>query len=172
VKTAHSRNGEFRRVGENLYRYSSNGVYYARFRNNGKLIQRSLDTSDREHAKRLLKEEIAKASRVDQKLGNMSLEQLLGLYEHRLNQYSPKTCATRKSILKIFKGSWEPGLDFPVRRVSTGQLELWLSSRRAEMKNATYNEYARFVRHVFELAVKLRVLSQRSANLKEKLRAG
>ena len=61
MKTAHSRAGEFRKVGENMYRYSSNGVYYARFRVNGKLIQRSLDTTDREFAKRLLKEEISKA---------------------------------------------------------------------------------------------------------------
>jgi len=40
-KTAHSRAGEFRKVGENMYRYSSNGVYYARFKNKGKLIHRS-----------------------------------------------------------------------------------------------------------------------------------
>jgi len=41
MKLAHSRGGEFRKVGENLYRYSSSGVYYARFRSNGKSIHRS-----------------------------------------------------------------------------------------------------------------------------------
>jgi len=34
----HSRQGEFRKVGENLYRYSSNDRYYAVFRLKGKLI--------------------------------------------------------------------------------------------------------------------------------------
>ena len=39
----HSRKGEFRKVGENLYRYSSNDRYYGVFRVNGKLIWKSLN---------------------------------------------------------------------------------------------------------------------------------
>jgi len=163
MKSAHSRKGEFRNVGENLCRYSSNGIYYARFRINGKLIHRSLNTTDREFAKRLLKEEISKAGRIDQKLATTPLSELLRLYEERLDQYAPKTVATRKSILKIFKETWKFGFDVPVKKISTGQIELWLASRRAKMKNATYNEYARFVRHVFGLGVKLRVLSSSPA---------
>jgi hypothetical protein len=38
----HSRSVAFSKVGENLYRYSSSGVYYARYRNKGKEIQYSL----------------------------------------------------------------------------------------------------------------------------------
>ena len=60
VKTTHSRTGAFSKVGENLYRYSSSGVYYARYRNKGKEIKHSLNTTDREFAKRLLKEEMGK----------------------------------------------------------------------------------------------------------------
>jgi hypothetical protein len=41
-------------VGECLYRYSPNGVYYARFKSGGKEIRCSLETTDREHAKREL----------------------------------------------------------------------------------------------------------------------
>ena len=52
MKTTHSRIGEFSKVGENLYRYSSSGVYYARYRNKGKEIQHSLNaTTDREFAR-------------------------------------------------------------------------------------------------------------------------
>jgi integrase len=36
---------------------------------------------------------------------------------------------------------------------------LWLASRRANFKNATYNEYARFLRQLFELALKFRVIA-------------
>ena len=59
----HARKGEFHKVGENLYQYSSNGRYYGVFRVNGKLIWKSLKTSDREHAKRKLKKEKEKQGR-------------------------------------------------------------------------------------------------------------
>ena len=53
----HQRKGEFRKVGENLYRYSSNHRYYAVFRVNGKLFWKSLAPADRELANRKLKDE-------------------------------------------------------------------------------------------------------------------
>jgi integrase len=158
MKTAHSRSGVFSRIGENLYRYTSSGVYYARYRNNGKLIHHSLNTTDREFAKRLLKEEISKINKVDSALGKMTLEELLKKYDESLGRYALKTAATRRSILKIFKETWTLGLDLKLKSISAGQIELWLGARRANFKNATYNEYARFIRHVFELAVKLRAL--------------
>ena len=158
MKTTHSRTGAFSKVGENLYRYSSSGVYYARYRNKGKEIQYSLNTTDREFARRLLKEEMGKINKVDSALGKMTLEELLRLYDEGLTRYASKTAATRRSILKIFKETWELGLDLPLKSISAGQIELWLAARRSNFKNATYNEYARFIRHVFELAVKLRAL--------------
>ncbi len=158
MSMAHSRTGEFRKVAENLYCYSSSGVYYARFRNSGKEISISLQTTDRELAKRRLQEEMRKAELVDPKLAKLTLEELLRLFEEQIAQFAPKTTATRRSILKIFKETWPHGLDVSVRNISSGQLELWLASRRPHFKNSTYNEYARFIRHLFELAVKLRVL--------------
>jgi hypothetical protein len=47
--------GVFRKVAECLYRYSSNGVYYARIKSDGKEIRRSLETTDRQLANRNLK---------------------------------------------------------------------------------------------------------------------
>lgn len=158
MNLAHSRAGEFRKVGENLYRYSSSGVYYARFRNRGKSIHRSLQTTDRELAKRRLQEEIDKAAKVDLKLSKLTLAELLRQYEEKIAQYAAKTTATRRSILKIFKDTWPHGLEVPIKNVSAGQLELWLAGRRPNIRNSTFNEYARFVRHLFELAVKLRAL--------------
>ena len=46
--------GVFQKVGECLYRYSSDGVYYARIRVDGKEIKRSLETTDRAIAQREL----------------------------------------------------------------------------------------------------------------------
>jgi integrase len=155
----HSRSGEFCRVAENLYRYSSSGVYYARFRANGKEVQKSLRTIDRSLAKRRLGEEIENVSKVDAKIGKMTLEELLRLFEERLAQFAPKTVSTRLSLLKCFKETWPHGLNVTVQSVNTGQLDLWLATKRKEIKNATYNEYARFLRQVFDLAVKLRVIA-------------
>ncbi len=42
AERSHQRKGEFRKVGENLYRYSSNDRYYGVFRVNGKLIWKNL----------------------------------------------------------------------------------------------------------------------------------
>jgi len=161
---SHSRNGEFRRVADNLFRYSSSGVYYARFQSNGKDICRSLRTTDRELAKRRLAEELESASKLDVKVGKMTLEELLRLYVEKLNQYAPKTIALRQSILKIFKQTWAHGLSISVHFISTGQLELWLAGRRANFKNASYDEYARFLRHLFELALKFRVIAKSPAS--------
>ena len=38
--------GAFQKVGECLYRYSSNGVYYARIKSSGKEICRSLENTE------------------------------------------------------------------------------------------------------------------------------
>jgi len=167
MSKCHSRAGEFRKVAENLYRYSSNGIYYARFRFGGKEIQRSLRTADRELARRRLKEELEKAEKVDLKRSKMSLEELLRLYEENTAQYAPKTFKTRRSVLLRFKRTWSHGLEIRVSTVSTGQLELWLASQRPRLRNTSYNEYARFVRHLFVLAVKLRVIATSpAANIK------
>jgi len=48
------KNSPFQKVGECLYRYSSNGVYYARIKIDGKEIRQSLGTTDHIHARRNL----------------------------------------------------------------------------------------------------------------------
>ena len=54
MRTRESRKGAFQKVGECLYRYSSNGVYYARVKFNGKEVRRTLETTDRDVARREL----------------------------------------------------------------------------------------------------------------------
>ena len=54
MKRPPSQSGEFQKIGECLYRYSSNGVYYARFKTDGKEIRRSLETTDPAQVRRNL----------------------------------------------------------------------------------------------------------------------
>jgi len=55
MRTLQSKIGVFEKVGECLYRYSRNGVYYARIKAVGKEIKRSLETTDRALAQRKLR---------------------------------------------------------------------------------------------------------------------
>ena len=132
----HSRKGEFHKVGENLYRYSSNDRYYAVFRVKGKLIWKSLKTSDREFAKRKLQEELEKQGRVEPDATNLTLSELLKLYEESLSQCDQKTQATRRSILKKFKATWDHGFEMSVKSVTPAQLELWLAKHKARVARA------------------------------------
>ena len=163
VKNEHYKLGQYRRVADNLYRYSATKKYYAVFKANGKTKWISLDTTDRELAGRKLKEEIAKFKKTDPKASTMTLAALIALYEESIKGLAEHTQATRKSILKAFKETWKHGLDIQVRTVTTGQLKLWLSEHRSRLKNASHNEYVRFVRNLFTLAVDHKVISESPA---------
>jgi len=56
MESSQHRSRVFQKVGECLYRYSSNRIYYARIKSDGKEIRRSLRTIDRDLAKRKLRE--------------------------------------------------------------------------------------------------------------------
>jgi site-specific recombinase XerD len=157
------RKGAFTKVGENLYRYSSNKVYYAVFRSKGKLVWKSLRTDDKDLAKRRLKEEIAKQERIDPNAARMTLEAALTLYEENILKYEDKTTRTRQSILKTFRNTWRHGFDLPVREISTAQLELWLAGHQKRLKKSSYNEYVRFLHHLFDLAIKSRAITDSPA---------
>ena len=107
MNKAHSRSGKFRKVAEHLYRYSANKTYYAVFKQGGKRIWKSLETSDRELANRRLKEELGKRGKLDHKSGKMTLEQLLIEYEELIKGLATHTQETRNSILKVFKQTWK-----------------------------------------------------------------
>lgn len=163
AQQSHTRAGEFRKVGENLYRYSSNGIYYGVFRTRGKLKWKSLKTTDRELAKRRLADELKKAGRVDASASKMTLSRLVEIYEETIQTFDKKTIQTRKSIAKQFKGTWKNGFEIQVDSVTPTQLECWLGLHRKRLKKSSYNEYIRFLRQLFENAVKNRVISESPA---------
>ncbi len=139
------------------------GAYYAVFRVKGKLIWKSLKTSDREFAKRKLQEELEKQGRVEPDATNLTLSELLKLYEESLSQFDQKTQATRRSILKKFKESWDHGFEISVKTVTPAQLELWLAKHKARLKKVSLNEYIRFTRQLFALGLKARAIANSPA---------
>ena len=160
---AHSRSGEFQNVGENLYRYSSNGIYYGVFRDRGKLKWKSLRTDDKALAKRKLAEELKRASRVDPKASKMSLEALVQIYLETIQTFDRKTIQTRQSIAKKFKETWPFGLNMQASDVTQTYLETWLGRHRERLRKSSYNEYIRFLRQLFANAVKSRAIAESPA---------
>jgi len=68
--------GAFLKVGECLYRYSSNGVYYARIKSSGKEIRRSLETTDPALARRNLRKLRNEQSQIDRSKSRLTLREL------------------------------------------------------------------------------------------------
>jgi integrase len=168
MSKGHYKSGAFHRVAEHLYRYSTTKKYYAVFKSNGKTRWVALNTTDRELAGRRVKEEIEKRNKTDARATAMTLSELLALYVESNQGFAANTQATRKSIVKIFKNTWKHGLDMRVSAVSKGQLGLWLSEQRARLKNSSYNEYVRFVRQMFEIALNHKAIGDSPAgDLKE-----
>jgi hypothetical protein len=75
MRTTESTFGVFRKVGKCLYRYSSNGVNYARFKTDGKEIRRSLETTDPAEARRKLSAEKEKERQTDRSQGKLMLRE-------------------------------------------------------------------------------------------------
>ena len=86
----------------------------------------------------------------------MTLAALLQLYEQSIKGLGEHT--TRRSILKAFKESWRHGLEMQVGAVTKGQLRIWLSEQRVRLKNSSFNEYLRFIRHLFLIALDHKVI--------------
>ncbi|MGO8926304.1 MAG: tyrosine-type recombinase/integrase [Limisphaerales bacterium] len=160
---SHSRKGRFVRVAENLYRYSASKTYYAVYRRHGKLAWKSLKTTDAELAKRKLKDQVAKAGRIDARQARMTLEALLRLLEDGLDRFDVRTRANRKSILTAFKHTWKHGLDLPVQDVTPAQLNVWLAQHSARMKRTSLNAYILFLRQLFNLAISARAIAESPA---------
>ena len=158
----------FRRVSTNLFRFVRTGGYYCVQKVDGKAVWRSLDTTDREEAKsrmvRMLADPAPRKPGPAAVSTGGTLDGLLAAYEANLSGKALKTRQTRLSILGQFRRSWPHAISSPVPTITAGQLHAWLASQRSRMKAATFNEYIRFLRQTFELAVALGWLKESPAS--------
>ena len=155
--------GKFEKVGECLYRYSSNGVYYAVVRHEGKLIRRSLATDDPKLAKRSLADFKKKLSQVDSSQGKMTVEELLKKFQATFKTLDDNTIQKLGFVADHFRKGWTPGMPQAVRKVKTSEVEAWLGLQREKYAVSYYNEHVQFVRRMFDLAVADKVSSDSPA---------
>jgi integrase len=161
MRTLQSKIGTFQKVGECLYRYSSNGVYYARIRVDGKEIKRSLETSDRAIAQRELSRFKNEQRQIDRSQGKLTLAELCDRYLKTIQHQKPKTIERKTCIVGRMKTSWPTGKLTQVAKIKPSDVDLWLSSiaRRANrFGSASRNLHISCIKEVFALAVRDRII--------------
>jgi integrase len=142
----------FQKVGECLYRYSSNGVYYARFESGGKEIRRSLRTTDRTSAQRALAWLREEAQEIDPSQGKLTLAELCDRYSATIQHQKPKTVERKLLIIGRIKKQWPTGKLTQVAKVKPSHVDLWIS--RYRFGPHSRNLHIACVKEIFQMAVR------------------
>ena len=136
-----------------LYRHDVNEIYYGITKVLGNRKEHSLGTTDRKLAERNLKAWLQDLAEIEPGKARKTVGNLLEDYQKNLAGKKVKTRQTRMSILKKFRETWRHGERVRASSVTTHQLNEWLAQHEGRLKNSTYNEYARFLKDLFEIAV-------------------
>lgn len=163
MKTTPAQRGQFEKVGECLYRYSSTGTYYAVLKHSGKLIRRSLQTDDRALAKRRLADFRQTLERIDPKAGRVTVAELADRFMSTIGHLAEKTRRSKVTITNRIKSDWPGGSSLLVREVRESHVRAWLSTQAERMGKAGYNAYVEHVRAIFRLAVADRIIADSPA---------
>ena len=147
-----------------LYRHSRSGRYYGCKKLGGTRRERGLETCDRKIAERRLKEWIDNMDKVDAEVERTTLDQLVSRYAAVTASLSESSRATDQSIIKRFWAWWPYGRDFQVRQVRPSMLDEWLAHEAPRLRNVSYNGYTAFVRQLFDIAVKDRIIASSPAS--------
>lgn len=154
--------GEFHKVGPCLLRYSSNGVYYARIKVDGKEIKKSLETTDRAKAERDLADFKKEQRQIDRSQGKLTLDELCERYLKTIQHQKSKTVERKTSIVSRIKEFWPTGKLTQIGKVRSSDVELWLSSvakHAARFGSASRNLYISCVKEIFNLAMRDRIIT-------------
>src|SRR6266481_165135 len=157
MRAANSSIGVFQKVGVCLYRYSSNGVYYARIRVDGKEIKRALRTTDRDLAKRKLAGFKDEQRQIDRSQGKVTLTELCDRYLKTVQHQKPKTLERKTCIVGRIKNDWPTGRLTQVAKIKPSDVDLWLS--RYRFGSASRNLHISCVKELFNSAVRDRIIT-------------
>jgi integrase len=153
----HGQSGVFQKVGESLYRYSSNRVYYARIKVGGKEIKRSLRTTDPALARRSLAALKDELRQIDRSQGRVTLAKLADRYLKTIQHQKPKTVERKTFIISRIKRDWPTGALTQIARIRPSDVDLWLS--RYRFGSASRNLFISCVKEIFSLATRDRMIA-------------
>src|SRR5947207_4421999 len=155
METSQHKRGFLQKVGESLYRYSSNRVYYARVKKDGKEIKRSLGTTDPALARRNLAALKDELRQIDRSQGRVTLAELADRYLKTIQHQKPKTVERKTFIISRIKRDWPSGALAQITRIRPSDVDLWLS--RYHFGSASRNLFISCVNEIFSLAMRDRM---------------
>jgi integrase len=143
-----------------LYRHSVNGSYYGIKKIAGKRKEHSLETTDRKIAERKLRAWITDLAKINTDAEKTTLAQLLEKFVLVRGGMSASTKRTDASIIKSLKAHWRHGLDIRISSIRPSMLDEWLAAVELHLKNSSYNRFTQFVKHLFDIALKDKMISE------------
>ncbi len=146
-----------------LYRHARSGRYYACKKQGSIRREHSLGTCDRKIAERRMKEWLGNLDKVDAEVEKTTLCQLIQRFQVVTGGASASSRTTDQRIIKRFLAFWRHGKDFQVRQIRPSMLDEWLAHEEPRLRNMTYNRYAGFLKQLFGVAVKDRILPESPA---------
>jgi integrase len=151
----------FQKVGQCLYRYSSSGVYYARFQSGGKEIRRSLRTTDRPSAQRALAWLKQERDEIDPAQGKLTIAELCDRYSATVQHQKPKTIERKSLIIDRIKKHWPTGRLTQIAKVKPSHVDLWIS--RYRFGPHSRNLHMACTKEIFDMAVRDGIISRSPA---------
>jgi integrase len=156
----------FQKVGPCLYRYLPNGVYYGRFKVDGKEIRCSLETTDRKLAERALAKKKEQQSQIDRSKSKMTLAQLCDVFLKTVQHQKPKTIERKTLIVERIKSDWPTGSQNQVSKIKPTDIALWLG--RYKFGPVSRNLHLACIKDILTMGVGDRIIPHSpAANLKK-----
>jgi integrase len=159
----------------NLVRNLSSGKYFARFRHNGKLIWRGLDTDVLSIAAQRLPDKI-KAVKDEQALlasgsdPRITFEAATKIYQERVQaspDFKPRTKEHHEERLIAFFKSWPDIKTKPIKDITKAECLEWRSRFAAEFSPSTFNHTLGILRAIFEIGIEAGARRDNPAKAKE-----
>jgi integrase len=144
-------NKPFHKVGPCLYRYLPNGVYYGRFKVDGKEIRCSLETTDRKLAERTLAKKKEQQSQIDRSKSKMTLAELCDVYLKTVQHQKPKTIERKTLVVQRIKQGWPTASQLQVSKIRPTDIALWLS--RYKFGPVSRNLHLACIKDILTMAV-------------------
>ena|SRR5438105_3450297 len=110
-----------------LYRYSSNGVYYALVIHDGKQKKQSLETTDKAVAKRKLSDFKRDLGKVDTSQGKLTLCEACNRYLATMQNQAAATVSLKTTVIERLLTDLPDGADAQVAKIRRSSLEAWLA---------------------------------------------
>src|SRR6185312_858079 len=176
MKTAEKSNGLWQKTKyANLVRNASSGKYCARFRNNGKLIWRALDTDVLSIAaqrlpdkiKEVKDEQVLLASGSDPRI---TFEAAAKIYLERVQaspDYKPKTKAYHEQRLDAFFKSWPTVKSKVIKDFTKIECVEWRNRFAVKYSPTAFNHTLGMLRTIFEIGIEAGARRDNPAKAKE-----